>query len=514
MTSRLVEVPFGLNLEFVGHEPLFIRLQHLPHAAVVRPLARALLNLTNSDGPIKAPATAKAYRNAIARFARWLDEIEFNGDLSNLTVAQLYEFGALCSAPMERNLRTLMSATVPLGVSPDVAEQLDGRGVAQRGPRSTPLTAYSHGEFHALVDACRASIVAWESDRSLDPPGPHVILAYRILLGLELGIPAESLNSLRLSGIRWQGDREVRVEYVKARADGRQAVTFQLRGPWSGPSLLQRWMRASGPMRSRAGSYADRLWLTIDLSGAVKPARFPDYEWRASRLSFLALHDLRTDNGERLALDLRRLRTTWIARKARDWHDAVTVDPNHSATVEGDHYLTRSADPEVVDSLIEDAQRDLVLRAEHVALVVMPDDERADLVDGPAGTQQRAQQQQEEPPGPQRWDMFAAACKDPFNSPFAPTGSFCSAPIWTCLVCELGLVTPSKLPALLRLYQYLQERSAQVTEREWLIAYAPAWVQLTTRILPGFDDAAISAAWTVIENDEDLPVPTNIFLAP
>jgi len=60
----------------------------------------------------------------------------------------------------------------------------------------------------------------------------------------------------------------------------------------------------------------------------------------------------------------------------------------------------------------------------------------------------------------------------------------------------------------------LQERSAQVTEREWLIAYAPAWVQLTTRILPGFDDAAISAAWTVIENDEDLPVPTNIFLAP
>jgi hypothetical protein len=508
VTSAHVEdVPFRLCLEFPGYDTEYLPLGHLPCLPVVRPLAQALVAMTGAHGGIKTPWTAKAYRNAIAQFSRMLDLHSFAGDLSDVTVEHLYAFGAAAARPIERNLRLLLStvraAGISPGISPDLVPHLEGTGVALSVP-PVALSPYTYGEYTRLALVCRSVIEAADAARTLNAPSFEMILAYRILLGLELGIPADSLSKLELSGIRWQGKRDLHIEWVKPRGDGAQGLTYRLRGPWSGPAILRRWLAASDAMRSRAGSREGLLWICVDAAGDVVPALMSGNAWRPHRLGFLERHRLRDDNGAPLALDFRRLRATWVVRKEKFWHGAITIDPNHSATVEGDNYLTRGADLDAVDGVIEDAQRALALRSEHVALVIAPDDELADQVDGPAAATARSSAPQ---PSGQEWDMFAAMCRDPFDSPFSSKGEFCVAAVWSCLVCPLALVVPSKLPALLRLHNYLQRQSEVVSQRDWLVAYAPAWVALTTRILPRFSDATIAAARGA--DDEDLAVPVD-----
>lgn len=506
MTSKhLQEVPLGVHLSYAGYEPLYLPLSHLPCQRLVRSLALSLIALSEADGPINTPWTAKGYRNAISQFARWLRARKFTGDVPDITVANLYEFGRDRGPDIEGHLRALLRATVgnSQAVGPELVAHLEGLKVSE-SRRSQPLAPYSRGEHGRLVKACREEIAAWDAATTMTGPMRSVVLAFRILLGLELGIVATALTDLDVSGVRWQGDRDVRVEYIKNRARGAEAMTFRLRGPWSGPALLRRWLDLTGPMRANAPELANRFWLYADADGRVQPAQFSENDWRATRLTFLSSHQLRDDDGRPLALDLRRLRTTWVARKAKYWHGAVTVDPNHTATVEGDRYLTRSADPEEVAAIVEAAQGDLLRRAEHVALVTAADNHLADEVDGPAAVLAREAIAVDDRT---EWDMFAAACKNPFDSPFTAKGSFCVAAVWSCLVCPLAVITPAKLPALLRLHDFLEERRTQVTLREWLAAFAPAWVQLTTRILPRFDDVTLAAARSAVDSDEDLPMP-------
>lgn len=503
--NRLQDVPLGLHLSYAGYEPLHLPLGHLPCQRLVRSLALALIAISNAGGSVKAPWTAKGYRNAIAQFARWLHKRGFTGDVADITVADLYEFGRDHDASVEGCVRALLRATVgsatARSVRPELLEHLAGRKVAET-TRSEPLAPYSRGEQDRLAKACRAEIVAWDAAPPLTGPTPVVALAFRILLGLELGIVASALTDLDVSGVRWQGDRDVRVEYIKNRARGAEAMTFRLRGPWSGPALLSRWLELTAPMRANAPEVANRFWLLSDAEGRPQHAQFSDHSWRSTRLAFLRSHRLRDDDGRPLALDLRRLRTTWMARKAKYWHGAVTVDPNHTATVEGDRYLTRSADAEEVAAVVEAAQGDLLRRAEHVELVVAADDDLADEVDGPAAVVARGALTTDET----EWDMFAAACKNPFDSPFTAKGSFCVAAVWSCLVCPLAVITPANLPALLRLRDFLEAKQAEVTAHEWVTAFAAAWVQLTTRILPRFDSVTLAAARAAVAADEDLPL--------
>ena len=52
-------------------------------------------------------------------------------------------------------------------------------------------------------------------------------------------------------------------------------------------------------------------------------------------------HDLRGDDGARLALHRSRIRTTYQSVLARrGWTGRTTIDPNHTARVEGDNYLS------------------------------------------------------------------------------------------------------------------------------------------------------------------------------
>ncbi|SNR39835.1 hypothetical protein [Blastococcus mobilis] len=555
----LVEVPLALHLRFEGDEPLRLDLSHLPCPGVVRPLALALLSLTNAGGTVKTAWTAKKYRDAIGRFARWLDDDGFRGDLRDLTVERLYDYWQQEKRDVENRNRILLAAATPTaGVSrpvpSDVTPHLAGRRVSAENARSTPLAAYSHGEYTRLVAKCKEIVRAarveqrrvaallsetgpsaggsetwlrWLAGSSLDSvevlrqrhpdgwlvdsdafrayrrallPDMDTALAYRVLLGLEFGLPPESMNALMTADFEWQGKRQLRVAFRKRRASDRQAMGYRETGPWSGPALLRDWLRTSERLRSLMDDES-QLWICFTEAGGGAVADFADWRWGKHRRRFIERTALTDDDGQPLPLDLRRLRTTWTERKGRDWHGAVTIDPNRTATVEGDHYLTRSADPEVMAETVEAAQQDLLRRAETVALILTDDERLADAVDGPDVLRRREARSTSG-----EWDMFAATCRDPYDSPFVTKGNFCTASVWSCLVCPLAVITPAKLPNLLRLEAYIRRRADDLPQSEWLSVYGAAWVQLTTRILPRYSAAALHQANAVIA-DETAALP-------
>jgi hypothetical protein len=113
-----------------------------------------------------------------------------------------------------------------------------------------------------------------------------------------------------------------------------------------------------------------------------------------------------------------RARATWTG-SAR-----ATVDPNHSAQVEGDHYLTAStpAQQHAVETVVEDAQHDMLRRA-HPPAVVSEQDAVALARDYPQlvaglGLDSGALA---ELVGGER-DVFVAACADQLAGLHGPKG--------------------------------------------------------------------------------------------
>ena len=89
---------------------------------------------------------------------------------------------------------------------------------------------------------------------------------------------------------------------------------------------------------------------------------------------------------ERGEADRRRIRTTYLSLRDRSrWHGSSrsAIDPNHTPAVEGDHYLTAAtpAQKDAVESIIEDAQHDMLRRAQPP--VILAGSDAADL---PGGT--------------------------------------------------------------------------------------------------------------------------------
>jgi hypothetical protein len=78
------------------------------------------------------------------------------------------------------------------------------------------------------------------------------------------------------------------------------------------------------------------------------------------------VQDLRGDDGDPLSIHKHRIRTTFEHRRDKSaWMGRTTIDPNHTARVEGDYYLSQStpAQQDAVNAVIEEAQTDLVRKA-------------------------------------------------------------------------------------------------------------------------------------------------------
>ncbi len=199
-----------------------------------------------------------------------------------------------------------------------------------------------------------------------------------------------------------------------------------------------------------------------------------------------------------------------VARRTdrRAWTGRTTIDPNHSAQVEGDHDLSSHtpAQLDAIEGIIEDAQGDIRRKAEPPTVTTSEDaaefaasfprlvqDARLDA-EGIAALLGGAQ------------DVYVAGCASPLNSPYAPAGKLCPARPWVCLLCPLATFTPRHLPNLLGLEEYFSRQAAQMTLDQFMAIFGPYAARLDEDILPRFPTAAIDEAGQRPRHTLPLPV--------
>jgi hypothetical protein len=256
---------------------------------------------------------------------------------------------------------------------------------------------------------------------------------------------------------------------------------------------------------------ADQVWIYEGSHGAsVTDAIRARPRSQYQRRSLVAQNGVLGDDGQPLAIHGGRVRATSPHRRDRSsWTGRATIDPNHSARVEGDHYLSSHtpAQLDAIEGIIEQAQTDLRRKAEP-PVVLTSDDAASFAASFPrlvqaaglgldAITALLAGEQ----------DVFVAACAAPLNSPHAPAGTLCPARPWVCLLCPLSAFAPRHLPNLLRLKEFFSRQAAQMTTAAFMALFGPYATRLDGDILPRFATAAIeAAARNVAASTADLPL--------
>lgn len=542
---RVTSKPLGLEVVFLDGRSGRIDASSYPNQPLVESLLLALATRTNVQGGVQSPGSLYWYRQVILRLARFAQAHGYVVPAAELDSGVLYAFWQSTSGRMENASRRLLRATEnlpkPHCVSEEVSAHLLSTPVSPP-PAKNPLAPYSQSEVARLIEACKSAIhqqrverealaqhmAATANDESLRAqairdaatnlttlvstrkrgrayrsayqhalailaPTPVDALPYRILIGLDSGIPAEGINTFRLSDITSLGPRTSSIVYDKNRALGKEQRVIARKGPWSTPSLIDEWVSATQLLREASPS--DDLWLARhSRTPEIRPIR-----WAAghrTRPKFITQFGLCDDSGAPMSLDLRRLRTTWNAMNARNWYGMLPTDPNRSVGVEGDHYLFRSQDEEVINLEIEAAFTSIRVKAAAQEINVVPEEDLFDLAaqtrdDGMAdsGT---------------NMDMFAAMCSNPFQSPFSRLGTLCDAAVWNCLVCPNALFLRSHLPNLIRLHEHMMRRWSEMPPSQWINVYAAAWVVLVERILPEFGTQELREARELLSTEAPL----------
>jgi hypothetical protein len=546
---------------------------------LARQLARAHASLTGPGGGIKTLGTSVAYARSIRRLLAFLSDRGGSGPAPALSVGVVVEFlqSPGYRRVDEFVLRTLVRRIDELEPGAVPAALLDltaAPALTRHRRREGTVTALSEGETRRVIAACKqaaddyeqrargtATLVAglgtaelphWKERAAyagaLDRHGPcptvalHKIcgwpppvdnvaysreqvrrelypetadlLPFFMLFLLGTGLSPEAGRWLRVSGVERIGADRIRLTWTKHRSVGRENDVFSDQGRWSPGAIVARVIDLTcRSRRDAAPDAADMVFLRAVAGG--RPADAPAH-WRPAVRLLIDRCGLVDDNGDRLGLDLRRLRKTYLRRLERRTHGAValTAGINHSAQVAADHYLTPHEETELHSQVIERTQRS-ILEAAHRSQITVLDEHRArELAADPA----RAAAVLDVTPGraasllsSDEQDVFIAKCKNFYDSPHAKPGEPCPSAVWECLFCRQCVVTPTKLPNLLKLLDDIDGQARALTVEQWRGRYAAARAVIAERILPRFSDEVIQAARARI--DEARLPPTQPELA-
>ena len=364
--------------------------------------------------------------------------------------------------------------------------------MVQRGPLSAAQAArylsvpvrnvYRHGGIRAVVT-------------ELFPDG-DVVLAYQLLLGCYCGVVPDGIADLGVGDIDWAGDAAVLLAYVKGRTAA-ESVTL----PRKAVRLLEQWLQHSAIARRHApAQLAGQLWLHCSSRA--------DLRWQTGVDS----ERQRLWGGRHgIAVDRRRVRTTNLSLRDRGaWHGSgrALIDPNHSAQVEADHYLTATtpAQQENVEAIIEQGQSDMVRRA--ASPVVLSGAQLAGLAAALpatlAGLGLDAAAAGALVSGSQ--DVFVASCTDPLSGRHGPAGKPCPARPWVCLLCPLAIFAPRHAANLLRLKAFFARQWQQMPSAQFMATFGPYAARID-QILQHYPPAALAElAATISGDDSQLPL--------
>jgi hypothetical protein len=567
MPATVTSDPPGITCVFSDGSQAAFTLADPPCPRLARDLLDALAGLIHPHGTVDAAGTAGAYVRGLKIMTRTLAGRGFTGGARQLTRAMTAEYLMGAGWRWEGYARGLLRglASGEDRLAPPVSELAAGRAF-NIGPGRRPLDPYSETEWTRLITACQRVLddayarhkeglsaaaggadpreggwslgnTCWLLARTgpcgkaaaaayLGVPAgalpagevfprarqmlfPHTdeAIAYQLLFGAYSGIVPDGVAGLLAGGIDWAGDAAILLSYIKGRT-GPESVNLPARAV----RLLGQWLSHSALLRQfLPDGQQDRLWARLAqgdcvevLTGRVSTG--PVRNW-------VIRHQVTGDDGSPLKIHRHRIRTTHHAmRDRRAWTGSgrAMIDPNHSPQVEGDHYLTAAtpAQRHHVDTIIEEAQHDLVRRA-HPPAVIGGHDAVAlardfpDLVSGlglSAGGTVLA-----ELTGGQR-DVFAAACADQLSGLHGPRGKPCPARPWVCLACPLAVFAPRHAPNLLRLRAFFARQWQAMPSDQFMALFGP-YARRVDEVLDRFAPAVVAAAaGHVADDDGELPL--------
>lgn len=341
-------------------------------------------------------------------------------------------------------------------------------------------------------------------------PHPVVQVAYAVLFGMYCGVVPDGIDDLKLDGLEWTGDTSMLITYIKGRT-ARESSHLPARAV----RLLERWLEYSAPLRSFADDeLRGQLWISYSpkwftTSGGFSPIVGPPPGTNRHR-DLVKQVGLVDDAGKPFVIHRGRIRATYHERLARrGWTGRATIDPNHTARTEGDHYVTPTspAQLDAVESIIEDGQADVlrkalppvVLSAEQAVRFAedFPDEVKRLELDAVAIA---------ELVGGER-DVFTAACADQLAGVHGPAGQPCPARPWVCLLCPLSVFLPRHAANLLRLNAFFARQFRQMPTENFVRVFGPYADRLANEILPKLsEEAKVKAAHEVADDDSDLPL--------
>ena len=538
-------------------------LEGLPCPELARDLLVGLVELIHPHGTVDAAGSVGHYVQSVRDLTRKLAARGFTGGAADLRRVQIAEYWMAASGPREACTRRMLQALHATGsrLDPKVVELAAGRAYnPQRNHH--PLPPYPENDWDRLTGTCRTvaddafaahkqalaaaargqhpntggwgpanlrwllarlgpvsttdfaaelgSTLGAVQQRGGFPqassdmfPSQDALIAYRLLFGIYSGIVPDGIDDLMVDDIDWAGDASILLSYVKGRT---AAESVNL--PRRAVRLLEQWLTHSALLRSFAEEKdRRRLWL-----GLSRPGRYAVITGTGGRVAiqrWVARHHL-TDEAERpLKIHRSRIRTTHHAMRDKStWagRGRVTIDPNHSPQVEGDHYLTATtpSQRQAVEAIVEDAQHDLLRRA-HPPTVVTDEDAAVLVRDYPQliATLELDDTVIAELVAGQR-DVFTAACADQLSGLHGPRGKPCPARPWVCLLCPLAVFAPRHAANLLRLKAFFSRQWQQMPAAQFMAVFGP-YSQRIGQVLDRFDPAVLArAAYGV--GDDELPL--------
>src|SRR6266511_520629 len=568
MPARVVDDPLRVEFTFPRGSRLCVALHDLPNQALARDLAVGLAMRAHPHGGVGTRRTAGNEAAALRHMVNTVSRNGFPGAAAELTPAVLLRYWLACGYARESLtrllLRSLDAATGSL--SDAVREHVHGRYLHDV-QRTHPRAPYTEGEWRRLGQACQESVTAsWaahrrvlaQADSGEDPrasvvneqnlawlvrqlgplpsshfghhlwqtpgwtarsaasvtairealfPTVNVMISYRVLFGMHSGLVPDGIDGLGLDDITWAGEASVLLSYIKGRT-GPEGVVV----PRRAMQLLSQWLEYSRPLREHAEpDQREQLWLAASAASRARLGWIVTGPLDDGELGrWTRAHELHTDDGRPLMVHRSRIRTTYhnlLAR--RGWTGRATIDPNHTAQVEGDRYLraTTPAQRDAVDEIILDGQAD-VLRKALPPVVLAQADTAALVADYPAAVADLGADSTVlgQLIGGQR-DVFLAACADQLRGLHGPAGQPCPARPWVCLMCPPAIFLPRHAANLLRLKAFFARQFQGMPAAQFLAVFGPYADRLDSEILPRFAPAVLAAASThVTDTDAEIPL--------
>jgi hypothetical protein len=559
MPAELLADPAGISCVFSDGRRFRRHVSATEPAELVRDLLSGLAALVHPHGSVDSPGALMAYTQGIAHIARFMEERGVSGGAARLTRGLLAEYWMQADGIHEsvtRRMLASLDAVTEGGALQEGARELASGRHFKAKPSSSPLVPYTEEEWARLHQACRDDVdeafarhrqavklaasgqdpqaggwtpankrwlvmqlgplsdvragerigrsATWVARRAggiraaSDElfPGAHVVIAYRLLLGIYTGIVPDGIAGLGVGDIDWAGDASVLLSYVKGRTAAESRTL-----PRRAVRLLEQWLEHSAQARVHApAELRDSLWLYY--SHGSRWSRWQTTTDVSTHRLWAARHGL--------SVDRRRIRTTYLSLRDRSrWHGSArsAIDPNHTPAVEGDHYLTAAtpAQRAALETIVEDAQHDLLAKAS--TPVVLPDEDAARLADEYpalvaglglddatiAGLLSGEQ------------DVFVAACADPLSGLHGPPGKPCPARPWVCLLCPLAVFTPRHAPSLLRLKAFFARQWRQMPSAQFMAVFGPYSTRIG-QILERYPATLIAAA-AAADDGTDRQIP-------